>query len=158
MSKPSHDKDIGGKTPSGNTAPRRDDRPCQCCGGINPVWFADNEVWNAVFPERTGYVCPNCFINLADPIIPNTGWKLVPEVAAQRGDSIVGRTANEPHRPLVCFVCANPFPVTFNFCLEHKNEYERLKAAATAQSKPVKWHTCPSCGEVYADGVECDLC
>jgi hypothetical protein len=58
------------------------------------------------------------------------------QAPTQRGDSIVGRTADEPHRPLVCFVCANRFPVTFNFCLEHKDEYERLKAAATPQGTP----------------------
>lgn len=45
----------------------------------------------------------------------------------KRGEPTVGRTANEPHRPLVCYVCAKDFPITFNFCHEHKEEYERLK-------------------------------
>lgn len=45
----------------------------------------------------------------------------------KRGEPIVGRTADEPHRPLVCYVCGRDFPITFNFCHAHKEEYERLK-------------------------------
>lgn len=47
-----------------------------------------------------------------------------------RGDAVIGRTADEPHHPLVCFVCGKQQLITFNFCLDHKDEYERFKKLA----------------------------
>lgn len=46
---------------------------CQVCDGINPVWFAPNELWNKVmrYPdgreesEKINFICPNCFIQEA---------------------------------------------------------------------------------------------
>ena len=41
----------------------------------------------------------------------------------------------ERHTGLVCYVCGGRHGVIFNFCHEHKNEYERLKQA---QAQP-RW-------------------
>lgn len=57
--------------------------------------------------------------------------KYLPAPEVKRGDPVCGRTVDEERRPLVCFVCANRVAVSFNFCLEHKDEYERLRAANT---------------------------
>ena len=51
---------------------------CQDSARHNPVWFAANELWNKVIPERVGVLCPSCFIKRADKIIVNTGWQLIP--------------------------------------------------------------------------------
>lgn len=56
------------------------DTVCQSCGRANPVWFADSDVWNCVIPEVTAVLCPICFIERADKVIRNTGWKLVPDL------------------------------------------------------------------------------
>lgn len=56
---------------------------CQVCGRINPVWFAANEVWNAVIPERVGFICPICFIERAERQgFQCAGWQLVPEASS----------------------------------------------------------------------------
>jgi hypothetical protein len=30
------------------------------------VWFTTNELWNEVIGDRWHFVCPNCFISLAE--------------------------------------------------------------------------------------------
>lgn len=53
---------------------------CQICGVPNPVWFAANNVWNEIVPERVGFICPICFITRAEEQgFACTGWQLVPE-------------------------------------------------------------------------------
>lgn len=49
---------------------------CQLCGGVNPVWFAPNELWNSVAANDYHFLCPNCFIKLADPGLV---WSIRPE-------------------------------------------------------------------------------
>lgn len=39
---------------------------CQSCGGINPVWSADNELWNKVVGSPYGILCPTCFVKKAN--------------------------------------------------------------------------------------------
>jgi cell division protein FtsB len=45
------------------------DTVCQQCGGRNPVWFADNDLWNDVAGNREDILCPTCFIVKADRIV-----------------------------------------------------------------------------------------
>lgn len=59
---------------------------CMDCGGLNPVWFAPNDVWNLVIggPEAKddpgGFYCPVCFIRRAEAAgIKPTAWELKPE-------------------------------------------------------------------------------
>jgi len=56
----------------------------------------------------------------------------VQPAAPKRGDPTVGRTLDEEHRPLVCFVCGKQQGIAFNFCQDHKDEYEALKRASIA--------------------------
>jgi len=37
---------------------------CQMCSRDNPVWYAENELWNKVAPPK-GIICPICFKQLA---------------------------------------------------------------------------------------------
>lgn len=39
---------------------------CQNCHQANPIWFAPNDIWNAVVEEVSGILCPVCFINRAE--------------------------------------------------------------------------------------------
>lgn len=38
---------------------------CQRCGGFNPAWTADNELFNKVNGSPNGIMCPTCFANMA---------------------------------------------------------------------------------------------
>ena len=47
--------------------PEDGDSRCQECGRANPVWWAEDEVWNLVMGgdaqrEAGGILCPTCFI------------------------------------------------------------------------------------------------
>ncbi len=42
--------------------PEDGDAVCQECGAANPVWWAENELWNAVMGSEAGILCPTCFI------------------------------------------------------------------------------------------------
>lgn len=60
---------------------------CDDCGGVNPVWFAPNPLWNLVMggpdciADPGGFICPRCFIVRAQALndFAGVGWKLVPE-------------------------------------------------------------------------------
>lgn len=39
---------------------------CQKCKLPNPVWYAPNEIWNSVIPDRIGIICPKCFQDKAE--------------------------------------------------------------------------------------------
>lgn len=52
---------------------------CQQCGGPNFVWFAANDVWNKVIPERVGVLCPRCFAERAKRVGFGVAWELVPQ-------------------------------------------------------------------------------
>ncbi len=35
---------------------------CDWCGTANPVWYADNDLWNEITGNQPGLViCPKCF-------------------------------------------------------------------------------------------------
>jgi len=50
------------------------DSRCQDCGGPNPLWTADNDLWNRVLtgdphtPLDGVILCPTCFALKADPV------------------------------------------------------------------------------------------
>ena len=58
-------------------APKADDSPGDKadCGHPNPIWFADNELWNAVMGGRAakddpgGVLCPTCFMLKAGEVL-----------------------------------------------------------------------------------------
>lgn len=52
---------------------------CGQCGNPNPFWFVANDLWNRVVPERSGILCPTCFIERANKIGLDSAWELVPE-------------------------------------------------------------------------------
>lgn len=66
---------------------------CDRCKRDYPVWFTTNEVWNAVVrahggdgygdePDRDVFLCPLCFVMLAEVREPGaapTGWFVTPE-------------------------------------------------------------------------------
>ncbi len=60
-----------------------DESVCDRCGGINPVWSAPSPLWNAVIrggdingSEVFAFVCPVCFIALAEQRGIALGWRL----------------------------------------------------------------------------------
>ena len=58
---------------------------CQCCGGTNPVWFAPNEEWNAVYGNEgpVHFACPGCFIKAAEALgIRPPAWRVSAETRA----------------------------------------------------------------------------
>jgi hypothetical protein len=47
--------------------------PCADCGETYSIWYADNDLWNAVMrlpdgSDRAAHVCPRCFLIRAEPI------------------------------------------------------------------------------------------
>ncbi len=60
------------QTPS---APHPEDI-CQRCSGPNVVWFADNDVWNAVIGSPNGIICPICFVREAEAKGFQRAWHL----------------------------------------------------------------------------------
>jgi hypothetical protein len=85
----------------------RDESRCDDCGGVNPVWFAPNELWNLVIggPEAKGdpggFICPTCFIARAEASgVRPTAWELRPEEDTQ--PAFPPPTCDKcglPHRP-----------------------------------------------------------
>jgi len=66
--------------PSAPETPSDPTNACRECGIDNPVWFAPNEVWNAVMGDHTGFLCPRCFIVRAEASgLRPTAWILTPE-------------------------------------------------------------------------------
>lgn len=52
---------------------------CDECGGANPVWFADNDLWNAVVGSPYGILCPSCFATRAETnVIGPQVWRFAP--------------------------------------------------------------------------------
>jgi len=63
----------------------RGDGPCADCGTEeNPVWYADNDLWNMVMGEE-GYkiLCVPCFAERAETIMPIIKWELRAEFKSQ---------------------------------------------------------------------------
>lgn len=50
---------------------------CQRCHREHPVWFAPNDLWNAVAKEGEHFMCPTCFVVVAEARgIKPTAWCL----------------------------------------------------------------------------------
>ena len=57
---------------------------CGDCGGKNPRWFADNDLWNLVMggpdarDDPGGIICPYCFMARAEasPHVDVRVWRL----------------------------------------------------------------------------------
>lgn len=57
--------------------PRISELSCQVCNDPNPVWFTLNKLWNNVIKDKYHFVCPNCFIKLAERKgLQPQAWKL----------------------------------------------------------------------------------
>lgn len=58
-----------------------DNGPCVRCGRSDYAglgggyWFADNDLWNEVFPDRTGLCCPACFTAICREKGIEIGWR-----------------------------------------------------------------------------------
>lgn len=44
------------------------DKICENCGGNNPAWYAPNELWNKVYGNEGGVLCPRCFEHKCDEL------------------------------------------------------------------------------------------
>lgn len=90
--------------------PSRIENTCMRCGERNPCWFAPNEVWNYVVggpkaaDDPGGFLCPNCFILLAEAVGLRGVWELRPErVAGPR--KFTRTTEQNPDRREVARAC-----------------------------------------------------
>lgn len=50
-------------------AAERHEGLCDRCAGVNPVWYADNALWNACIrrpdgSDRWSFLCPACFMQV----------------------------------------------------------------------------------------------
>lgn len=69
---------------------------CAECGGPNVVWFAPNDLWNAVMrdgdrgnPDLVGIVCPVCFIRRAERAGHRPpAWRVEPESRAREPEAV----------------------------------------------------------------------
>jgi DNA-directed RNA polymerase subunit RPC12/RpoP len=64
--------------------PEDGDTRCQACGKRNPVWWANNDDWNALMPDD-GILCPSCY---------HSRWL----EAAERARSAVPSTTEQERR------------------------------------------------------------
>lgn len=84
---------------------------CQICGQVNPTWFAPSELWNRVIPERSGMLCPNCFIARAERQgVHPTAWELrletFPAAPVQTGEgSTMGFISDQIYSGPSCTLC-----------------------------------------------------
>lgn len=58
----------------GREMAKHDESRCQKCYGPNPVWSADNELWNRAMGNEGGFLCPRCFIDTFEAV---TGERIV---------------------------------------------------------------------------------
>lgn len=56
---------------------------CDDCARPYTIWYADNDLWNAVMPDNRGMLCPTCFLIRAEPVteFARITW---PEVPSRR--------------------------------------------------------------------------
>lgn len=41
---------------------------CQWCGSRNPLWYANNDLFNRVIKNKAVIICPKCFQDKANKI------------------------------------------------------------------------------------------
>lgn len=71
---------------------------CGKCGGLNPVWFAPNNIWDRVTDSASGILCPNCFTESAADAGIDPVWMLVPEGSQSDSATADLRTENKALR------------------------------------------------------------
>lgn len=65
---------------------------CDKCKRPNIVWYADNDLWNAVVGDDWSILCPICFVKLAEEKgISCTSWR----VSREDDDLLVNRLKKE---------------------------------------------------------------
>jgi hypothetical protein len=70
--------------------PSDGDSRCQECGHTYVPWFTDNWLWNHAVGGPTctsdpgGYLCPRCFMVLAEQAFPGLVWRMFPEWSPTR--------------------------------------------------------------------------
>lgn len=70
------------------------ERVCQECGGKNPTWYADNDLFNKVNGSPNGIICPSCFEQKANKmgieVIFKSGYAASPQKGSdsEAGDGL----------------------------------------------------------------------
>ena len=63
-----------------NEKKEKSESVCEWCDGKNLVWTAPNELWNEVIGDSFSFLCPNCFMKLAEAKkIYKPVWTVSPE-------------------------------------------------------------------------------
>lgn len=83
---------------------------CQKCGGKNPVWFANNDLFNKVNGSSTGIICPSCFEETAEQKEENIIFKCIrvsdeesefnPCVPIRTAEEIITKRLENWHQPM----------------------------------------------------------
>jgi hypothetical protein len=106
---------------------------CQQCAGNNVVWFADNEIWNAVV-GGPGILCPSCFVQFADAKGYHKGaWKLIPEIHTSDSTGGASGAATPRCDALLSALRYNPENPEYNSALLLARTLERENLALTQQ-------------------------
>lgn len=84
----------------------RSESRCDRCGGVNPVWHAPHDLWNAAVrtdgADEWPFLCPSCFATVAEErgvVSDRTVWALVPD------DDLRSAGAERDALPWVCAYC-----------------------------------------------------
>jgi hypothetical protein len=88
---------VGHSAPSTTTI--RNEGTCDDCSCeyVTP-WFAANELWNRVVPDRVALLCPNCFLKRAKAAGLNpTGW----EIREEAWPAVAVEEASKPAEELL---------------------------------------------------------
>jgi hypothetical protein len=72
---------------------------CEKCKGRNPVWYAENELWNKVTEKKVGIICPPCF----DDMAIEKGENIIFKAIRIRDDVSAGITKEQAERLLTDF-------------------------------------------------------
>jgi hypothetical protein len=89
-----------GLTQDGSHVERPREDTCQRCGGPNVVWFAPNYVWNEVIRDGTNFLCPNCFVVLAELAGTRAIWRVAPSDCSAADDVLRIRPDSAVRNPL----------------------------------------------------------
>lgn len=78
----------------------REELLCEVCGVDYPVWFAPNPLWNAAVRhdgrDDYSFLCPTCFMRLADEHNGSTGpWVVTDETTGHEQAAALAYTLRE---------------------------------------------------------------
>jgi hypothetical protein len=83
---------------------------CQNCQAPHPPWSAENEIWNEVVNDDEHFLCPTCFIRLAEKRGVIGIWRLSFD---QRGGSLISqciRNSNERELDAISYFLDGKLP------------------------------------------------